>query len=99
MQRVAAEQEWLRLGEAARLPVAVLRLAGIYGPGRNAFVNLANGTARRLVKPGQVFNRIHVDDIAGALWHLADDALGRPLQRRRRRAGAAAGRRRLRRAS
>ena len=67
VQRVAAEQQWLRLGEAARLPVAVLRLAGIYGPGRNAFVNLANGTARRLVKPGQVFNRIHVDDIAGAL--------------------------------
>ena len=65
-----------RLGEAARLPVAVLRLAGIYGPGRNAFVNLANGTARRLVKPGQVFNRIHVDDIAGALWHLAAARLG-----------------------
>ena len=59
------------LGAAAGLPVAVLRLSGIYGPGRNAFVNLANGTARRLVKPGQVFNRIHVDDIAGALWHLA----------------------------
>ena len=57
--------------EARRLPVAVLRLSGIYGPGRNAFVNLANGTARRLVKPGQVFNRIHVADIAGALWHLA----------------------------
>ncbi len=76
VQRVAAEQQWLRLGEAARLPVAVLRLAGIYGPGRNAFVNLANGTARRLVKPGQVFNRIHVDDIAGALWHLAAARLG-----------------------
>ena len=45
----------------------IFRLAGIYGPGRNAFVNLASGTAKRLVKPGQVFNRIHVDDIAGAL--------------------------------
>ena len=54
------------------MPVAVLRLSGIYGPGRNAFVNLADGTARRLVKPGQVFNRIHVADIAGALWHLAE---------------------------
>ena len=50
----------------------MLRLSGIYGPGRNAFVNLENGTAKRLVKPGQVFNRIHVDDIAGALWHLAE---------------------------
>jgi nucleoside-diphosphate-sugar epimerase len=55
----------LRRRSAFRL--AILRLSGIYGPGRNAFVNLANGTARRLVKPGQVFNRIHVDDIAGAL--------------------------------
>ena len=58
------------------MPVAVLRLSGIYGPGRNAFVNLANGTARRLVKPGQVFNRIHVDDIAGALWHLGGARAG-----------------------
>src|SRR5262249_13870306 len=49
---------------------------GIYGPGRNAFVNLAKGTARRLVKPGQVFNRIHVDDIAGALGHLAERRAG-----------------------
>jgi len=45
----------------------VLRLSGIYGPGRNAFVNLRSGSAKRLIKPGQVFNRIHVDDIAGAL--------------------------------
>jgi nucleoside-diphosphate-sugar epimerase len=45
------------------VPVALLRLSGIYGPGRNAFANLAAGTARRIVKPGQVFNRIHVDDI------------------------------------
>jgi nucleoside-diphosphate-sugar epimerase len=54
----------------------VLRLSGIYGPGRNAFVNLRNGTAKRLIKPGQVFNRIHVDDIAGALWHLGERELG-----------------------
>lgn len=69
--RVAAENEWLALGEKTDVPVAVLRLSGIYGPGRNAFVNLENGTAKRLIKPGQVFNRIHVADIAGALWHLA----------------------------
>jgi hypothetical protein len=71
VQRVAAEREWLALGREIGGPVAVLRLSGIYGPGRNAFVNLRDGTAKRLIKPGQVFNRIHVDDIAGALRHLA----------------------------
>jgi len=70
--RVEAEKQWLAFGENAGVPVAVLRLSGIYGPGRNAFVNLENGTAKRLVKKDQVFNRIHVDDIAGALWHLLD---------------------------
>lgn len=70
--RLEAEREWQALGQEIEKPVAVLRLSGIYGPGRNAFVNLANGTARRLVKPGQVFNRIHRDDIAGALRHLAE---------------------------
>jgi len=49
------------------VPVALLRLSGIYGPGRNALVQLADGTARRLVKPGQIFNRIHVADIAAAV--------------------------------
>lgn len=65
--RVKAEREWLAFGESTGTPVAVLRLSGIYGPGRNAFVNLADGSARRLVKPGQVFNRIHVEDIAAAV--------------------------------
>lgn len=74
--RVAAEQAWSDFGRDSGLAVAILRLSGIYGPGRNAFVNLAAGTARRLVKPGQVFNRIHVDDIAGALWHLAGARTG-----------------------
>lgn len=74
--RVEAERQWLETGADKALPVAVLRLSGIYGPGRNAFVNLANGTAKRLIKPGQVFNRIHVEDIAGALWHLAERARG-----------------------
>jgi nucleoside-diphosphate-sugar epimerase len=76
MLRVAAEQDWLSFGRGVGLPVAVLRLSGIYGPGRNALVNLANGTARRLVKPGQVFNRIHVADITGALSHLAQTETG-----------------------
>jgi nucleoside-diphosphate-sugar epimerase len=73
VMRVAAEQEWLALGRQVERPVAVLRLSGIYGPGRNAFVNLQNGTAKRLVKRDQVFNRIHRDDIAGALCHLAGE--------------------------
>ncbi len=95
MLRVAAEQDWLKLGRDIGRPVAILRLSGIYGPGRNALVNLENGTARRLIKPGQVFNRIHCDDIAGALWHLLKDNPRRHLQRHRRPAGAAAGRRHL----
>jgi nucleoside-diphosphate-sugar epimerase len=70
VMRVEAEQAWLKLGGEIGKPVAILRLSGIYGPGRNALVNLENGTARRLVKPDQVFNRIHCDDIAGALWQL-----------------------------
>ncbi len=82
-------------GRGDRRPVAILRLSGIYGPGRNALVNLDDGTARRLVKPDQVFNRIHCDDIAGALWHLGGAQSRRHLQRHRRPAGAAAGRRRL----
>ncbi|RWM97692.1 MAG: SDR family oxidoreductase [Mesorhizobium sp.] len=76
VMRVAAEQEWLALGREIGKPIAILRLSGIYGPGRNALANLEDGTARRLVKPGQVFNRVHCDDIAGALWHLADSNRG-----------------------
>ena len=72
VMRLIAEQAWLALGRELGLPVAILRLSGIYGPGRNAFVNLTNGTAKRLVKQGQVFNRIHRDDIGGALRHLAE---------------------------
>ncbi|MBN9075893.1 MAG: NAD(P)-dependent oxidoreductase [Rhizobiales bacterium 65-79] len=74
--RLAAERAWQALAEKERLPLAILRLAGIYGPGRNALVNLAAGTARRIVKHGQVFNRIHVDDIAGALSLLAEREAG-----------------------
>lgn len=70
--RLDAELAWHALGEEIARPVAILRLSGIYGPGRNAFINLENGTAKRLVKQDQVFNRIHVEDIAGALWHLIE---------------------------
>lgn len=70
LQRLAAETEWQRFAGETHAELTILRLAGIYGPGRNALVNLQNGTAKRIVKPGQVFNRIHVDDIAGATVHL-----------------------------
>lgn len=63
-QRVAAESAWRQFGQASGVPVAIIRLAGIYGPGRGPFEKIRRGTARRIVKPGQVFNRIHVDDIA-----------------------------------
>lgn len=76
VMRVGAETQWLALGRETGLPVAILRLSGIYGPGRNALVNLTNGTAKRLNKPGQVFNRIHAADIAGVLWHLSERDLG-----------------------
>lgn len=76
LERVAAEEAWTGLSERHGVPLAILRLSGIYGPGRNAFVNLTRGTARRIVKPGQVFNRIHVEDIAGALRFLAGTDAG-----------------------
>jgi nucleoside-diphosphate-sugar epimerase len=66
-RRVDAEDAWLARGTEAGVRVQVFRLAGIYGPGRSAFDRLRNGTAQRIVKPGQVFNRIHVEDIAEVL--------------------------------
>jgi len=75
-ERVVAEDQWLAAGEREGIPVAVLRLSGIYGPGRNAFVNLDNGTARRLIKKGQVFSRIRVEDIARATLFLIERKLG-----------------------
>jgi nucleoside-diphosphate-sugar epimerase len=66
-QRLAAEAEWLALARVKGKEVFVLRLSGIYGPGRNVLVKLREGTAKRLIKPGQVFNRIHVEDIAQAI--------------------------------
>ncbi len=82
--RAEVEDAWLSFGAAHGRPTHLFRIAGIYGPGRNALKQLADGTARRIVKPGQVFNRIHVDDIAatiaaslnkprhGAIYNLSD---------------------------
>jgi hypothetical protein len=76
VERVAAEDGWMAIGDALGVPTAVLRLSGIYGPGRNGFCNLDKRTARRLVKPNQVFNRIRVEDIGAASLFLADRNLG-----------------------
>jgi hypothetical protein len=84
-ERLLAEQAWQQFGAHRGVAVTILRLAGIYGPGRNALLQIARGDARRIVKPGQVFNRIHVDDIAQAIdaaftqrtsgiFNVADDA-------------------------
>ncbi|NLS01968.1 SDR family oxidoreductase [Rhizobium sp. P32RR-XVIII] len=75
-ERLEAEDAWLNLGKDLGIPAAVLRLSGIYGPGRNAFVNLDRGTARRLIKKDQVFNRIRVEDIGASARYLADRSLG-----------------------
>ena len=84
-RRVAAEVGWSRLLYAEGLPLHVFRLAGIYGPGRSALDSLRAGTAKRVIKPGQVFSRIHVADIvqvlrasmarpnAGAVYNVCDD--------------------------
>jgi len=89
-QRVDIEEAWLQLGRDSSKPVQIFRLSGIYGPGRNAITKLRAGTANRLIKPGQVFNRIHVDDIAGvlmaslakprqgAIYNVTDDEPGPP---------------------
>lgn len=66
-RRVAAEREWLAFGAERGVPVRIFRLAGIYGPGRNALEDLKEGTAKRIVRPGQLFSRIHVEDIAAVL--------------------------------
>jgi nucleoside-diphosphate-sugar epimerase len=65
--RVAAEEEWQALHRDHGLPLHIFRLAGIYGPGRGPFAKVRSGTARRIVKPGQVFSRCHVEDIAQVL--------------------------------
>lgn len=84
-RRVRAEQEWLGAGPGLGLTIQIFRLPAIYGPGRSPVDRLQAGTARLVRKPGQIFNRIHVDDAAsglftsmasprpGGLYNLADD--------------------------
>jgi nucleoside-diphosphate-sugar epimerase len=88
--RVLAEQAWLDFGMESGVPAQIFRLAGIYGPGRSVFDKLREGTARRVNKDGQVFSRIHVEDIAsvleasianpraGAIYNVADDEPAAP---------------------
>jgi len=75
-RRVTAETTWLNLWRESGVPVQIFRLAGIYGPGRSPFDALRAGTAKRIAKPGQVFSRIHVEDLAGVL--IASIARPRP---------------------
>ncbi|WP_304619345.1 SDR family oxidoreductase [Paracoccus sediminilitoris] len=65
--RIRAEADWQALARDHDLPLRIFRLAGIYGPGRGPFRKVLDGTARRIIKPGQVFSRIHADDIAQVL--------------------------------
>ena len=77
-KRLLAEQQWLALWRSHGLPVHIFRLAGIYGPGRNPLLSLIDGTAKRVIKPNQVFSRIHVEDIATVLEaSIADPHPGR----------------------
>jgi nucleoside-diphosphate-sugar epimerase len=92
LARLDDEARWTAAAQARGAQADILRLAGIYGPGRNALVNLAHGDARRIVKPGQVFNRAHVDDIAqisslvltaglkGQIWNVADNEPAPPQE-------------------
>jgi nucleoside-diphosphate-sugar epimerase len=85
LARLEEEARWAAATRERGVEMDILRLAGIYGPGRNALINLHEGQARRIVKPGQVFNRAHVDDIAevshlvltrglqGQIWNVADE--------------------------
>ena len=85
LERIAAEQDWRDLAAGTGAPLHILRLPGIYGPGRSPLDRVRAGTAQRIDKPGQYFSRIHVEDIAaGALkamdrdkgaevWNVADD--------------------------
>jgi hypothetical protein len=87
--RVDAENAWLHRQALIGFELGVFRLAGIYGPGRSALDKVRDGTARRIIKSGQVFNRIRVDDIgrvvaaaatrgAGGVFNVTDDEPGPP---------------------
>lgn len=84
-RRASAERDWQALAQESGLPLHIFRLAGIYGPGRNQLKGVIDGTAKRIVKEGQIFSRIHVEDIAnvleasmakpnpGAIYNVCDD--------------------------
>jgi nucleoside-diphosphate-sugar epimerase len=87
--RLAAEQRWMKAAKERQARLSILRLGGIYGPKRNPLVALRRGEAKRIAKPGQVFNRIHVADIAqaigaafakngGGIFNVADDEPSAP---------------------
>ena len=71
-RRVRAEQDWLEAGRDGGLAVQVFRLPALYGPGRSGLDRLRNGEARLVKKPGQVFNRIHVEDVVSGLFASMD---------------------------
>lgn len=71
--RVDAESAWSAFADQTGLPLHIFRLAGIYGPGRGPFAKVRNKTARRIIKTGQVFSRIHVEDIAQVLAASIDN--------------------------
>ena len=91
-RRVAAEAGWNALVSTGYFPLHIFRLAGIYGPRRNPLDDLRDGSARRVIKPGQVFGRIHVDDIVqvlrasmarpfpGAVYNVCDDEPAPPWE-------------------
>ena len=67
ISRLEVEKKWQAFGNKHNIPVAILRLGGIYGPSRNPFIKLSQGNKTLVIKKGQFFNRIHVDDIAGVI--------------------------------
>ncbi len=68
-RRARAEEQWVNFAKDNNLPVHVFRLAGIYGPGRSALDSVRAGIARRIIKPGHAFSRVHVDDSVQVLMH------------------------------
>ena len=67
-RRVRAERDWLDAGQGMGLTVQLFRLPALYGPGRSPLDRLRDGTARLVRKPGQVFNRVHVEDVVSGLF-------------------------------
>lgn len=91
-RRVRVESEWVEIGENNSLPVVIFRCVGIYGPGRNLLVSIEQGRAKRIAKPGLVFSRIHVEDLAqtleasmkspqsGEIYNVSDDYPSPPTE-------------------